>query len=111
VISARQIDHITQILRRQVDTALPKLRAACDEANATQLNSLAHSLKGAALEVGLPQIAELARIIEAAGREMEGHADRQALLVQVNGAIEAIPAALARSLQALDKAREPGPAA
>jgi HPt (histidine-containing phosphotransfer) domain-containing protein len=100
VISLEQLDHVTRILERQAVAAIPQLGQALAAADAQQLVRVAHSLKGAALEVGLPRVAGLARDIEAAARALPEAADRQMLLTTIASAIGELPAAVERSIHA-----------
>jgi signal transduction histidine kinase/CheY-like chemotaxis protein len=101
VISVQQLDHVTRILERQAVAAIPQLGQALAAADAQQLVRVAHSLKGAALEVGLPRVADLARDIETAARALPAAADRPALLATIASGIEQLPAAVERSMAAV----------
>jgi HPt (histidine-containing phosphotransfer) domain-containing protein len=87
-------------------TYVREMRAAHGRGDASELVSLAHSLKGAAVQVGAEDLAELCARVQSAGRgdDMAGVA---ALLVALESAFEGLRRTLEPQRERLSQAALP----
>lgn len=67
----KRVREFVAIYLEEVPAAIAKLKAACEQADAKQIADSAHSIKGTSVNLGLAQLAGVAREIEQLARENE----------------------------------------
>lgn len=90
---SKRVREFVDIYLKEVPEAIAKLKTACQSAEAKQIVDAAHSIKGTSMNLGLAQLAGVAREIEQLARENELGAVSAALR-QLDNAFDAARQAL-----------------